>query len=136
MTEGSIAELAGMKVGDVIVRINDDAASQLSHNDAHEVISHCGNNFFFGVMRESEDATVDHVETAIPIQSEDMADQNQVGSVPEISEECCESVCDSCQIDEPTCLNSESQQEKLSDEAIAELISSEAEVLKDHNVIG
>lgn len=51
VTEGGLAEKAGLKVGDVIVRINDDSTSCMTHNDAHDIIMRAGNNFFFGVIR-------------------------------------------------------------------------------------
>uniref|UniRef100_A0A1I8NQR4 PDZ domain-containing protein n=1 Tax=Stomoxys calcitrans TaxID=35570 RepID=A0A1I8NQR4_STOCA len=55
VTEGSIAEEAGLMVGDVIVRINDTAVSPLTHEESHRVITGCGSVFFLGVQRENEE---------------------------------------------------------------------------------
>ncbi|KAM8709639.1 hypothetical protein ACLKA7_016449 [Drosophila subpalustris] len=55
VTEGSIAEEAGLCVGDVIVRINDTAATPLTHDEAHRLILSSGSVFYFGVHREREE---------------------------------------------------------------------------------
>lgn len=49
--EGSVAEESGMRVGDVVVRINDIPTIPLSHQEAHEVLTKAGNNFVVGVLR-------------------------------------------------------------------------------------
>ncbi|XP_026827872.1 uncharacterized protein LOC105275765 [Ooceraea biroi] len=54
VTEGSLAECMGLKVGDVIVRLNDQPISNLTHGQAHEELMHAGNNFVLGVQREEE----------------------------------------------------------------------------------
>lgn len=51
VSENSLAEQAGMKFGDIIVRINDTPASNLSHLEAHNVLLAAGNNFMIGVKR-------------------------------------------------------------------------------------
>ncbi|XP_032586999.1 putative uncharacterized protein DDB_G0271606 isoform X6 [Drosophila mojavensis] len=51
VTEGSIAEEAGLRVEDVIVRINDTAATPLTHDEAHRLIMSSGSVFYFGVHR-------------------------------------------------------------------------------------
>lgn len=51
VTEGSIAEQAGLCVEDVIVRINDTAATPLTHDEAHRLILSSGSVFYFGVHR-------------------------------------------------------------------------------------
>nr|XP_022913694.1 trichohyalin-like [Onthophagus taurus] len=48
---GSIAENAGMQIGDVVVRINDVAISPLTHVQAHDVIVSGGNEFVMAVRR-------------------------------------------------------------------------------------
>uniref|UniRef100_T1PEE8 PDZ domain protein n=1 Tax=Musca domestica TaxID=7370 RepID=T1PEE8_MUSDO len=58
VTEGSIAQEAGLKVGDVIVRINDTPTSPLTHEESHKVITKCGNVFFLGIKRENEEQHV------------------------------------------------------------------------------
>ncbi|XP_034482226.1 titin homolog isoform X2 [Drosophila innubila] len=55
VTEGSIAEEAGLRVDDVIVRINDTAATPLKHDEAHRLILSSGSVFYFGVHREQEE---------------------------------------------------------------------------------
>ncbi|KAL7734704.1 hypothetical protein ACLKA6_010996 [Drosophila palustris] len=55
VTEGSIAEEAGLCVEDVIVRINDTAATPLTHDEAHRLILSSGSVFYFGVHREREE---------------------------------------------------------------------------------
>ncbi|XP_072765025.1 uncharacterized protein [Anoplolepis gracilipes] len=54
ITEGSLAECMGLKVGDVVVRLNDQPISNLTHGQAHEAIVHAGNNFVLAVQREEE----------------------------------------------------------------------------------
>ncbi|XP_044742546.1 PDZ and LIM domain protein 5-like isoform X2 [Chrysoperla carnea] len=51
VTEGSLAEEAGMRVGDTVVRVNDVPTAPLSHAQAHELIKLSGNNFTLGVFR-------------------------------------------------------------------------------------
>ncbi|XP_077264057.1 uncharacterized protein LOC143898444 isoform X1 [Temnothorax americanus] len=52
--EGSLAECMGLKVGDVVVRLNDQSISSLTHGQAHEALVHAGNNFVLAVQREEE----------------------------------------------------------------------------------
>ncbi|XP_076685570.1 uncharacterized protein LOC143377773 isoform X2 [Andrena cerasifolii] len=49
--EGSLAECMGMKVGDVVVRLNDQPIGSLTHGQAHEELVRAGNNFVLGVQR-------------------------------------------------------------------------------------
>ncbi|OAD60511.1 PDZ and LIM domain protein Zasp, partial [Eufriesea mexicana] len=49
--EGSLAECMGIKVGDVVVRLNDQPISNLTHGQAHEELMRAGNNFVLGVQR-------------------------------------------------------------------------------------
>ncbi|KQS43740.1 titin isoform X2 [Drosophila erecta] len=55
VTEGSIADEAGLRVEDIIVRINDTAATPLTHDAAHRLIMSSGSVFYFGVYREHEE---------------------------------------------------------------------------------
>ncbi|EDW37545.1 GL16327 [Drosophila persimilis] len=55
VTEGSIADEAGLRVEDIIVRINDTAAMPLTHDEAHRLIMNSGSVFYFGVYRELEE---------------------------------------------------------------------------------
>ncbi|KAG5333841.1 ZASP protein, partial [Acromyrmex heyeri] len=54
VTEGSLGECMGLKVGDVVVRLNDQSIINLTHGQAHEALVHAGNNFVLGVQREEE----------------------------------------------------------------------------------
>nr|XP_012216264.1 PREDICTED: uncharacterized protein LOC105668449 isoform X1 [Linepithema humile]XP_012216266.1 PREDICTED: uncharacterized protein LOC105668449 isoform X1 [Linepithema humile] len=54
VTEGSLAECMGLKIGDVIVRLNDQPISSLTHGQAHEELMHAGNNFILAIQREEE----------------------------------------------------------------------------------
>ncbi|XP_046818194.1 uncharacterized protein LOC124423898 isoform X1 [Vespa crabro] len=54
VNEGSLAECMGIKVGDVVVRLNDQPISSLTHGQAHEALKLAGNNFVLGVQREEE----------------------------------------------------------------------------------
>ncbi|XP_011690047.1 PREDICTED: uncharacterized protein LOC105451362 isoform X3 [Wasmannia auropunctata] len=54
VTEESLAECMGLKVGDVVVRLNDQPIGGLTHGQAHEALVHAGNNFVLGVQREEE----------------------------------------------------------------------------------
>ncbi|XP_023169911.2 microtubule-associated protein futsch isoform X2 [Drosophila hydei] len=58
VAEGSIAEEAGLCVEDVIVRINDTAATPLTHDEAHRLIMSSGSVFYFGVQREHEEEQI------------------------------------------------------------------------------
>lgn len=54
VTEGSLAECMGLKVGDVVVRLNDQPISSLTHGQAHEELMRAGNNFVLGVLRQED----------------------------------------------------------------------------------
>lgn len=41
----------GLKLGDVVVRINDRPVASLTHGQAHEALMLAGNNFTLGVSR-------------------------------------------------------------------------------------
>ncbi|BFF98832.1 nucleolar protein dao-5 [Drosophila madeirensis] len=59
VTEGSIADEAGLRVEDIIVRINDTAAMPLTHDEAHRLIMNSGSVFYFGVYREFEEEVLE-----------------------------------------------------------------------------
>ncbi|KAG7199074.1 hypothetical protein KM043_017974 [Ampulex compressa] len=52
--EGSLAECMGLKVGDVVVRLNDESVSILTHGQAHEALIRAGNNFVLGIKRQED----------------------------------------------------------------------------------
>ncbi|XP_063975127.1 titin-like [Diachasmimorpha longicaudata] len=54
VAEGSLAECMGLNVGDVVVRLNDDPVSKLTHGEAHESLVQAGNNFTLVVHRGEE----------------------------------------------------------------------------------
>ncbi|XP_076638782.1 uncharacterized protein LOC143350592 isoform X1 [Colletes latitarsis] len=54
VTEESLAECMGLKVGDVVVRLNDQPISSLTHGQAHEELTRAGNNFVLGVLRQED----------------------------------------------------------------------------------
>lgn len=41
----------GLKVGDIVVRLNDQPISSLTHGQVHEALKHAGNNFILGIQR-------------------------------------------------------------------------------------
>ena len=51
---GSIAAMTGMKIGDVIVRINQIPTTNMSHYEAHIVLANAGNQFVLGVLRAKD----------------------------------------------------------------------------------
>ena len=51
MHENSIAANAGLRQGDIIVRINDTAATPLTHDQSNKIINSLGNVFYFGIQR-------------------------------------------------------------------------------------
>lgn len=122
--EGSIAEQQGLKVGDIIVRINDEPTSPLTHAEAHVVISNCGNQFFFGIYREEPLEDGQCSMEFIPIYSPPRSPLPEhlfepISSTPDIVvEEVIEEKKDAV------------------DEEIASVMSGEAEMLKEHNIIG
>ncbi|XP_011183650.2 microtubule-associated serine/threonine-protein kinase 2 isoform X2 [Zeugodacus cucurbitae] len=143
VSEGSIAEEAGLREGDVIVRINDTATSPLAHDEADKVIRHCGNVFYIGVQREGEEELVSKMfpiyggegsatpqtfgdvsgrKSPIPRQLEDAAEP-QTDILPELPER-------------PSSVLSEQTEIKLVEEEIAAVLSGESEVLKEHDVLG
>lgn len=140
-----------MKVGDVIVRINDTPTSNLSHSGAHEIIMECANTFVLGILRPDEDGCYENSPeettngqetteqqtngyngtngingTPSPYRQFQTPDSQAYSDMSEmtINTNRTESVSDEIKTDE------------ISDEHIAEMISGEAEVLKEHNVIG
>ncbi|XP_034950656.1 glutamic acid-rich protein-like [Chelonus insularis] len=58
VVEGSLAECMGLKVGDVVVRLNDNTVSSLTHGQAHEALKLAGNNFTLGVFRKKEEEEI------------------------------------------------------------------------------
>lgn len=118
LTENSVAEECGVKVGDVIVEINGVNITQLSHQMVHELITGFTDTFTVGLKREG----AEHVN------GNETAERPASEMFSEISEATVTSNADS--------ITDELEASKISEEHIAEIISGESEVLKDHNVIG
>lgn len=147
MREASIAEEAGLKVGDVIVRINDAPTSNLSHSEAHEIIMNCANTFVLGVLRPDEDGCGDEIPTEgtneqvtpncctgtngthgtpSPYRQIQTPDSQAYSDMSEMT----------IQTNRTESASEEVKTDEITDDHIAEMMSGEAEVLKEHNVIG
>lgn len=138
VTEGSIAEQAGLKVGDVIVRINDTPTVNLNHHNAHEIIMGCANTFVLGVIRPDESAENGE---AIPTEGAPVDfDVHENGSVFSQARPDSQAYSEYSELTNgsngPDSISGELEPQKFTDDRIAEIMSGEAEVLKDHNVIG
>lgn len=46
-----MAELAGLQVGDIVVRVNDTPMTGITHTQSHDVIHKAGNDFIMAVRR-------------------------------------------------------------------------------------
>lgn len=51
MNGGSLAEKAGLQVGDALLKVNNTDVSSLKHKDAQDVIVRSGNTFEFMIQR-------------------------------------------------------------------------------------
>lgn len=137
-----------MQVGDIVVRVNDTPTSNLNHDAAHEVIVNCGNNFVMGVMRRDENDGNESVSSeafndlcASP-QFRQMKTPDSV-TFSDMSDMTIETARTESRISngrgpqqQQQHLDHVSNSVDISEDQIAELISGEAEVLKEHNVIG
>lgn len=135
VNEDSLAEKAGLVEGDIIVRINETPTINLTHLDAHALLKRSGNNFMLGVLRDGETINDESVQRELSRTPECL-------SLSEKYER--SSVSDSVSVHSVQSHKSEVRVHKemymheghITDEAIAELMSGEAEVLKDHKVLG
>ncbi|XP_067644636.1 titin homolog isoform X2 [Eurosta solidaginis] len=150
VTKGSIAEEAGLREGDVIVRINDTATSPLSHDEADKLIRGAGNVFFIGVQREGDDEEVPKIFPVLNIERpptpQDFSDLNgrkspiprqlafEEEEKPEVLK--AERLSSPKRQDRSSSVLSENTEIKLFEEEIAAVLSGESEVLKEHNVMG
>lgn len=141
----------GLKVGDVIVRINDTPTSNLSHSEAHEIIMECANTFVLGVLRRDEDECYENSATADANEQEVCEGQtngyngtNGTYGTPspyrQFQTPDSQEYSDMSEMTIPTnrteSASDEVKTDEISDDHIAEMMSGEAEVLKEHNVIG
>ncbi|XP_051167285.1 trichohyalin-like isoform X2 [Leptopilina boulardi] len=149
----------GLRVGDVIVRLNDQSISTLSHGQAHEALNLAGNNFVLAIHRVEDTETLveaitkDEIEpysinlddlpplqpleeiltklTAEPV-IEDPPEEEIVEESFEERIEIIEEVPD-----KPKDENSEEiPNQNLTDEEIAQLIIVEEELLPEKGVLG
>ncbi|EFN79741.1 PDZ and LIM domain protein 3 [Harpegnathos saltator] len=51
---GGLAYTAGLQAGDVIVKLNGEPISQLTHAQAHDKLVSAGNDFVLSVIRDHE----------------------------------------------------------------------------------
>ncbi|XP_055714911.1 titin-like isoform X2 [Phlebotomus papatasi] len=123
VTEGSLAATVGMKVGDIVVRINDTPASNLSHLEAHNVLLAAGNNFMLGVLRENEE---DHDQQVL--NTEPVAPEKPPAEIspPTITAPVEETIIEESALEQ---VEEKLKDDIVSDDQIAEIISSEAEAL-------
>ncbi|XP_021713055.1 PDZ and LIM domain protein Zasp isoform X2 [Aedes aegypti] len=128
---GSIAEEVGMYLGDVVVRINDIPTSNMSYYDAHQLLACAGNRFVLGILRAREIPPQQRaiVKEKTPCGEADFNSMPKpfwsagaFGGAPQTKEE--------------REIEQKISDVPITDEQIAEILSGEAEVLKQHNVIG
>ncbi|XP_058804967.1 uncharacterized protein LOC131672052 [Phymastichus coffea] len=151
VSEGSLAECMGLKVGDVVVKLNDQPISDMTHGQAHEALTLAGNNFVLAVRRtEDPSKAIEGIEKKIepymlpieeillcPVDEKREVTPDEVSRVeepPEASE-------DEGQVEEypekPRDINSDPlPKTDLTEEEIAQLILDEEEVLNDKGVLG
>ncbi|KAM7358408.1 Z band alternatively spliced PDZ-motif protein 67 isoform 3-T3 [Cochliomyia hominivorax] len=147
VTEGSIAESAGLMEGDVIVRINDTAAAPLTHDETNKMIKGCGNVFFFGVKRENEEKYI--TPKSFPVSEHFSSPKSfmeaKAGSStpPVLLNATNEEKAKPYEVDyidnleeRPCSVLSDESERKLVEEEIAAVLSGESEVLKEHNTLG
>ncbi|XP_049301763.1 uncharacterized protein LOC125775218 isoform X3 [Anopheles funestus] len=130
---GSIAEDVGMHIGDVVVRINDIPTGNMSYYDAHQLLACAGNQFVLGILRAREvtpsqrlikektpSGEVEYINTSPkPFWTPNVGSPCQLGQSKEARQ-----------------MEEQVPEIPITDEQIAEVLSGEAEVLKQHNVIG
>lgn len=54
VTIGGLAHEAGLQAGDVIVKVNEEPMSQLTHAQAHDKLINAGNDVVLSVVRSHE----------------------------------------------------------------------------------
>ncbi|XP_012056611.1 PREDICTED: glutamic acid-rich protein-like [Atta cephalotes] len=158
VTEGSLGECMGLKVGDVVVRLNDQSIINLTHGQAHEALVHAGNNFVLGVQREEEArkaAEAISEETIIPykialtdlppvfpeqiLKEETVIERYEEENIvePLSAEDEIRKEEEKLVEEKPVDVNSEIVTNKnLTDDEIAQLILEEEELLSDKGLLG
>ncbi|XP_026667210.1 vicilin-like seed storage protein At2g18540 isoform X2 [Ceratina calcarata] len=154
--EGSLAECMGLIVGDVVVRLNDQPISSLTHGQAHEELMRAGNNFVLGVQREEDPLKAlealseeNIVPYKIPLADLPPVFPEQILKEETVIEQREETICETKVVEEETKPEVEPLPEKpkdenseivpnqnLTDDEIAQLILEEEELLDDKGVLG
>lgn len=133
VVESSIAQASGLQEGDVVVRINDDPTIEMTHEDAHVKLIAAGDSFVLGVLRWAitfplSAADIKNLSHKNERRATDVLAQQEAASVASLEQE--ETEMQQEQIDKII------PDKPVTDEEIAELLSGEAEVLKEHGVLG
>lgn len=128
---GSIAEEVGMYLGDVVIRINDIPTGNMSYYDAHQLLACAGNQFVLGILRARE----------IPPEQRAIVKEKTPSGEPDFNSMAKPfwshvNFSGSPQSREEQEIEQKISDVPITDEQIAEILSGEAEVLKQHNVIG
>lgn len=137
-----------MVEGDIIVGINNTATSKLTHKEVHDILREVGNTFFLGVIRfffyliksnsfslhffSSSTKLSAHDDHLLPPQPPHPPTPSPVNFIP--IREGSPAILIQAPDDEIIELFNAEMDDV--DHQIAELISGETEVLKDHNVLG
>ncbi|XP_034186058.2 uncharacterized protein LOC117607015 isoform X1 [Osmia lignaria lignaria] len=155
VTEGGLAECMGLKVGDVVVRLNDQPIGGLTHGQAHEELMRAGNNFVLGVKREEDPLKAVEAlseENIVPykipladlppvfpekiLTEETVIEQQEITIVQKVYEEEGKPEVEPLP-EKPQDANSEIvPNQNLTDDEIAQLILEEEELLNDKGVLG
>lgn len=143
-----------MQVGDIVVRVNETPTSNLNHDAAHEVIIGCGNNFVMGILRPAKELTatapikngtskamsLDNLESFRSGSNGDGGpspfQQLETPDSQAYSEMSFGGSSADVRVTESTVAVPPAVAEEITDDHIAELMSGEAELLKEHNVLG
>lgn len=172
VTKDGIADTLGMRIGDIVVRVNDTATSNMKHSVAQEVILGCGNSFVMAVLRPDEAASNEFCSGSVAISEE--FEKISAECIGDSGSPCQQLTPDSLTFSDmsevtietaPSSTHSNSREgtvveelkrrhklqqqlqqmrskgieelaQDVTDDHIAELLSGEAEVLKEHNIIG
>ncbi|XP_011700678.1 PREDICTED: PDZ and LIM domain protein 3-like [Wasmannia auropunctata] len=54
VTIGGLADTAGLQAGDVVIRVNEEPISQLTHAQVHDKLVNVGNDIVLSVIRSHE----------------------------------------------------------------------------------
>uniref|UniRef100_A0A1A9WG59 PDZ domain-containing protein n=1 Tax=Glossina brevipalpis TaxID=37001 RepID=A0A1A9WG59_9MUSC len=134
VTEGSLAEEAGLRAGDVIVRINDTATLPLTHEETDKLIRSCGN-----VDDEMEQILESETKISASCEYLSQSETKTLFEIPDViatvhHESDIEYLSE--QDDRPCSVLSEDTERKMVEEEIAAVLSGETQMLKEHNVMG